>query len=79
MTKRTDRLKLTGSIVRRKLDTIRDANDTIHEEADAMRQLQNANAVTPTEVYRMVASIEGALIEQLRALDALAQILKERQ
>jgi len=77
--KRTDRLKLTGSTVRRKLDAIRNANDTIHEEADAMRQLQNANAVTPTEVYRMVASIEGALIEQLRALDALTQILKERQ
>ena len=79
MTKRTDRLKLTGSTVRRKLDTLRNTNDTIHEAADAMRQLQDANAVTATEVYRMVAAVEGQLIEQLRALDELSQILKERQ
>lgn len=79
MKQRTDRLKLTGSKVKRLLDTLRLANDTIHEEADAMRQLQNANAVTPAEVYRMVAAVEGALIEQLRALDDLTSILKERQ
>ena len=79
MKTRTDRLKLTGSKVRGLLDTLRLANDDIHEEADAMRELQNANAVTPTEVYRMVAAVEGALIEQLRALDDLGQILKERQ
>ena len=78
MTKRTDRLKLTGSIVRRKLDTIRDANDTIHEEAQTMQELQNTNAVTPVAVYRMIASIEAALIEQLRALDELSQILSNR-
>ena len=76
---RTDRLKLTGSKVKRLLDTSRLANDAIHDQVDTIRQLQDANAVTPIQVYQMVAAVEGALIEQLRALDTLAQILKERQ
>ncbi|HUV95793.1 MAG TPA: hypothetical protein VMX14_13340 [Anaerolineae bacterium] len=77
--KRIDRLNPTGSIVKRKLETATDANDSIHADVETIRLAQDDNALTPIMVYSAVASIEGALIEQLRALQELKDILVKKQ